>query len=104
MTFHYRSNLKARDKTELDLLGEMKNGRWTMDRSAYVKKIIELFVTNWEGVTEDGKPVVYSYDVFMDRFPSGHGGAVDLLVELSSAIGTSVGLFGSVDAEIKKND
>ena len=38
-------------------------------RGALFEKYIELFVENWDGVTEDGKAVPYSFDTLMNRLP-----------------------------------
>jgi len=103
VTFYFRSQMTARDKAALDMIGEYQNGKWSIDRTAHLTKIIELFVTGWDGVTEDGKPVPYSYEVLMTRLPGVITGTVDLLAELATDIGKTVGLFPTAETELKKN-
>ena len=102
VTFFFRSQMTVRDKVAIDMVGTLKDGRWVMDRDAYITKIIERFVTGWDGVTENGKPVPYSYDVFMERFPSGQG-TFDLLLDLSDQIGRAIGLFTTPEKAEEKN-
>jgi hypothetical protein len=66
----------------------------------YWKKMIELFVVDWKGVTEDGKPVPYSYATLLTRLPA--DAVEDILLKLGSFISEKVGLHGKTD-DPKKN-
>lgn len=95
VTFYFRGQMTADDKYELDMIGEWKNGTFEINRTAYFKKVVELFVTGWKGVTENGKDVPYSFHTLITRLP-GHM-ADDWLLRLSSEITTKVGIFAATD-------
>jgi|SRR5713226_5903531 len=97
VTFHVRSNLTARDKLAMDMIGEYVNGVFVLDKVSLFEKLIELFVVGWEGVTENGKPVPYSFKTFMTRFPGDV--AQDWLLRLGGFIMDSLGLVKKADVE-----
>lgn len=98
--FFIRSTMTARDKFRLGIMGEYKNGVFAVDRGEVFEKVIDLFVEGWEGVTEDGKPVPYSYDTFMNRIPGDT--ARDWVLKLGVFIIDSLGLAKDAgDAQTK---
>ena len=99
VTFYIRADATVKDKFELDSAGEWKNGGYVMNVKTYWMKLIELFVTGWTGVTENGKDVPYSMEALM-RLPA--DGEQDWLLKLGSFIANSTGIM-PVGKEAEKN-
>lgn len=100
VTFSIRSTVAAGDKFELDVLGDFKNGVFVVDRGAIFKKVVELFVEDWTGVTEDGKPVPYRFVTLMTKIPGDM--SKDWILKLGVFIIDALQLFGKPD-DSKKN-
>lgn len=98
--FFIRSQLTARDKFRIGIMGDYKDGVFKVARGEVFEKCIEIFVVGWDGVTEDGKPVPYSFDAFMTRIPGDV--AKDWILKLGVFIVHELGLI-SKEAEEAKN-
>lgn len=69
ITFHIRPKALAGDKHELVTLGELdEKGQSRIPQNRLYRKLIERFVTSWEGVTEGGKAVPFSLQN-LERLP-----------------------------------
>jgi hypothetical protein len=97
--FFVRSPATVKDRFELDMVGDWKDGKFTMSKSAYFLKLIELFVVGWAGVTQDGKDVPYAYATLMESFPNVKN---DLILTLGAFIADKVGILP--ESEPKKGD
>lgn len=63
VTFYIRPTATAGDKFSLTNGAPMtKDGKQTFVMSDFWKKIIEIFVVKWSGVTKDGQDVPFSMD------------------------------------------
>lgn len=97
LTFEYedlklyiRPKATVKDRFELDMTGDWKDGSFTMSKTAYFLKLVELFVVGWDGVKDgSGKEVPYSFDT-LQRLPSGK---TDLLLLLGAFIAEKVGII-----------
>lgn len=99
VTFFIRSTATVKDKFDLDSAGEWKNGGYTMNVKTYWMKLIELFVVDWKGVTENGKAVPYSMEALL-RLPA--DGSQDWLLKLGSYIANETGVL-PVEKVAEKN-
>lgn len=93
--FFVRTPATAGDRYELSMLGDWRDGKVVMKKGDYFLKVIELFVVGWDGVTEGGKPVPYSYETFMRRFPVSP--KQDLILTMGAWIAEKVGLLSIVE-------
>ena len=91
VTFYFRPQLTVRDKFQLDMIGEYRDGVFTVTRGAVIEKLVELMVVSWNGVTEDGKPVPYSFKTFIERLPADVSN--DWILRLGGHILETVGLI-----------
>ncbi len=91
VTFNIRPQMTVRDKFELDIIGEYKDGAMKITRGDLIHKLVELFVVNWSGVTQDGKPVPYSYDTLMNQLPADQ--TEDYIIKLGTFIVDAIGLL-----------
>jgi hypothetical protein len=96
ITFQIRSTAMSGDKFAISMSSPIENGRQTFSLTAYYRKIIELFVIGWQGVTEDGKDVPFSLDA-LGRLPVDANN--DVFILLASFILNNTGF--SADAERK---
>lgn len=83
VTIYYRTMVSVGDRHSVINAGTTYEG----DRIGFrpwelYSKLIQVFVTGWQGVTENGKPVTYSYDTLMNRLPA----------DMTKDIVTSLGL------------
>ena len=91
VTFLYRTSVTTQDKFTIDTAGSLlKDGSIEFHPWELYRALIRTFVVGWEGVTEDGKPVPYSYDAF-SRLPSDPD--QDLVLKLGIKIGTDTGFL-----------
>jgi hypothetical protein len=102
VVFLYRTKVTTEDKYNVDTAGSlMKDGAIQFNPWDFYRALIRQFVTGWEGVTENGKPVPYSYDAFM-RLPADPG--QDIVMKLAIKIGQDTGFFKSVEEQKKADD
>ena len=58
------------DVFQMSMTGEVKGGVLKMSASSYFETALKQFILGWQGVEdENGKPVAYSWDTFISRFP-----------------------------------
>jgi hypothetical protein len=95
VTFIIRATATARDKFAVDMCGEFTDGKFVLDRVAFYHKLIQLFVTGWRGVTQDGKDVPYRYDTMMTLFPADPN--LDVFLKLGTFIAAETGIFQAAD-------
>lgn len=101
--FIIRTNVTVGDKFEFDTAGTISDGDkisfkpWEM-----YKTMIRLFVVAWEGVTKEGQPVPWNYEMFMESFPTNEDGS-DLVMKLGSFIAEKTGML-SIKGDERKND
>jgi hypothetical protein len=98
--FTFRTNVTVGDKFEFDTSGTISDG----DKISFrpwdlYKALIRIFMVSWEGVTKDGQPIEWNYDVFIDSFPSESG--TDLIMNLGKFIGDKTGIFKTILDERK---
>lgn len=99
VVFHLRPKATAGDKHELVTLGELnEKGRSVIPQNKLYRKVIERFVTGWEGVTEGGKAVPFSVEN-MERLPM--DGKEDVFLVLGGHI---MATCFPMDDESKKKD
>lgn len=92
VTFLVRPYATVGDHMELiDTFGFDASGKITTKSSAMYRFLISRFVVGWRGVTQDGKPVDYSYDRFESSFPLDT--QASLCVLLGAFIMQQTGLF-----------
>lgn len=84
ITFYIRTQMTVRDKFEMDIIGEYVDGHFQMKKGALIYKLVELFVVGWNGVTEDSKPVPYSYETLITRLPG--DASKDIIIAIGSFI------------------
>ena len=99
---YFRTKVTVGDKFAIDTAGTRIEG----DKVEYKPwdfylTMIRTFVTGWEGVTENGKKVPYSYDALMNRLPSDSG--EDLVMKLGLQIAKTNGLIQSTENQEAKN-
>lgn len=97
--FFIRPQMTVRDKLELDMLGDYDNGVFQVKKGDIIAKLVELFVVGWDGVTEDGKPVPYSYRTFAERLPADM--ARDWMLNLGTFIFEQLGLGKTEQGAVK---
>ncbi len=99
--FVIRTNVTVGDKFEFDTSGTISEGDkisfrpWEM-----YKTLIRLFVVSWEGVTKEGQPVPWGFQMFMDSFPTSEDGS-DLVMKLGSFIAEKTGMLKAKEDERK---
>lgn len=94
VTFFFRTKVTVGDKYEIDTAGTLIAGsKVTFTPWNFYLTIIRVFVTGWEGVTEDGKPVPYSHENMMTRLPSEQ--SEDLIMKLGVHIAEATGLIST---------
>lgn len=102
VVFIYRTKVTTEDKNAVNTAGAlMKDGDIVFDPWDFYRALIKAFVTGWEGVTEGGKPVPYSYDAFL-RLPADPD--ADVIMKLAIAIGRATGLMKTPDEEKAEAD
>ena len=52
------------------LLANIRNARTIDNLPKTGKELVRLFVVGWEGVTQDGKPVPFQYDLLYSGLPA----------------------------------
>jgi|WetSurMetagenome_2_1015567.scaffolds.fasta_scaffold956070_1 hypothetical protein len=97
--FFVRPSASVKDRFEVDMVGDWKDGKFEMKKTAYFLKLVELFVVGWSGVTQDGKEVAYSYETLLNSFPNVKN---DLILTLGAFIASKVGILP--ESEPKKGD
>ena len=93
VTFYIRPIATAKDRFEIDMTGDWKDGKFEMSKGDFFLKLIELFVVNWKGVTKDGKKVPYSFKTFAE-LPNGKN---DLILTLGGFIASKTGVLPEPD-------
>lgn len=69
VTFLVKPHAVEADRLEIWASGKADDGKIVAPRAEFVKALIRCFVIGWEGVTQDGKPVPYSFETFVNLFP-----------------------------------
>jgi len=100
LTFTVRAVATAGDKYEIDCLYDVKGDGLEINRRMFYLTLIERFVTGWEGVTENGKPVPFSLANLLS-LPYDHED--DIVIILGSWITNHVGIFKQADDKKKGN-
>ena len=72
VTFLVRPHATEADRLEIWAAGKAEDGKIVAPRAEFVKALIRCFVVGWEGVTQDGNPVPYAYETFVNKFPKSH--------------------------------
>jgi len=105
VTFYFRTKVTVGDKYEIDTAGTVVNGdKISFTPWNFYSTLIRLFVNAWDGVTEDGKTVPYSYETLMQRLPAQQ--SEDVVMKLGVFIAKTNGLVPSKDDQAGqlKND
>lgn len=96
VTFLVKPRAGAMDKFELDTRGDLAaDGTVTMSRTIFYRVLVERFVVGWEGVTEDGRPVPYSF-ARIERLPALPDD--DLIFKLGAYIATQTNVLAEPQA------
>lgn len=101
VTFLVKSRATAYDKFLISMspAGEVKGNEVKFtNRIAFFRVLVERFVVGWEGVTLDGKPAPYSFELLESSFPSSADD--DVFIRLGSFVIENTDVFKR-DAEIK---
>jgi hypothetical protein len=99
--FKVRTEITVGDKYELDTAGTITEGDKIVFKPwELYKALIKLFVVSWEGVTRDGKNVTWSYETFMQSFPT-DGTGDDLVMKLGGFIAEKTGALRGANEERK---
>lgn len=97
VTFLVRAQATVRDKFELDVAGDWnKDGKFVLNVGTAYRKLVELFVVGWEGVTQDGKPAPYSFDALMG-LPA--DAVSDWILKLGTYIASTTGIIVGEEAK-----
>jgi hypothetical protein len=99
--FTIRTNVTVGDKFEFDTSGTItKDDKIEFKPWELYKTMIRLFVISWEGVTKDGKPVLWDYETFMNSFPTDSEGG-DLVMKLGTFISDKTGVLRGANEQRK---
>lgn len=91
VTFIYRTKVTTADKFEVDTAGAlMRDGKITFTPFEFYRALIRSFVVGWEGVTENGKALPYSYESLL-LLPSDTES--DLIMKLGIKIAQDTGFI-----------
>jgi hypothetical protein len=69
--FYIKPRATAFDIFTLRMNSEMNDGVVSLSSKTYYNGVIKSFILGWEGVTIDGKPVPYAWDLLITLFPKG---------------------------------
>lgn len=85
VTFKYRTSVSSEDKFAVDTSGKiLKGDKIEFSFWDFYTTMIRVFVVDWNGVTSSGKPVPYSYETFLKKFPG------DLQEDLIMLLGAKI--------------
>jgi hypothetical protein len=91
ITIFYRKTVTVEDKFTIDTAGAtVKNDKIEFGVWDFYKTMIRVFVVGWQGVTQDGNKISYSYDAMM-KLPSTV--ANDLIMSLGFKIAQDTGFI-----------
>jgi hypothetical protein len=94
VTFFFRTKVTVGDKYEIDTAGTLIAGdKVSFTPWNFYLTITRIFVTGWDGVTEDGKAVPYSHENMLTRLPAQD--SEDLIMKLGVHIAQNNGLISS---------
>jgi hypothetical protein len=97
---YFRTKVTVGDKFAIDTAGTHIEGDKVQYKPwDFYLTMIRVFVTGWDGVTEGGNKVAYSYDNLLNRLPS--DSSEDLVMKLGLQIAKTNGLIGSENQEAK---
>lgn len=103
VTFFYRKHVTVEDKFSVDTSGKVFNGNKIEFKPwEFYKTMIRVFVVGWESVTENGKPIDYSYENLMTRLPANK--TEDLVMLLGHHIAIETGFLEDKKADDLKNE
>lgn len=86
VTFFIKPNATSHDRFMSVMSGEMKSdGTIAVKRAEFNETILRNFIVGWEGVTQNGKPVPYSWEAFISSWPKEEDGK-NIFVELTNFI------------------
>ncbi len=68
VTFFVKPVASEEDRMIVALSGLSDGAHVRFSKPEYCRTVIQCMVSGWQGVTEDGKPVPYSFDLLAD-FP-----------------------------------
>jgi hypothetical protein len=97
-----RSKATAGDKFAVEESGKFNSetGKFDFNMVEFYRILVRRFVVGWEGVTDGGKPVAYSYDA-LSSLPIDH--EQDFIIKLGMFIADKTG-FSKVEAEASKKN
>ena len=99
--FFIKPHASEHDRFMALMVGDMKaDGSVIMRRSDFNETILRSFILGWEGVTENGKPISYSWEKFVMGWPKESGAGV--FVELTNFILEKTD-YSKSNEEIKKD-
>ncbi len=98
ITFEFRTKVTSGDRFEINTGGALtKDGIVSFNPLELYRVVCRLFVVGWEGVTEGGKPVLYSFETLTTRLPELPG--QDIIIQLGTKIAEETGIFKASVAE-----
>jgi hypothetical protein len=103
VAFTFRTRVNKYDRWKIDTAGVVYDGnKIQFEVWDFYELMIKLFVTGWEGVTEAGKDVPYSFES-LKNLPDDDG--EDIIMNLGKFIAETNGLIGKKveDKEKLKN-
>lgn len=99
VTFLVRPKSIEADRLEVWGSGQVEDGKIISKQAEFVKALIRCMVVGWEGVTEDGKPVPYSFETFLARFPNQGRGEANVFLQLGDFIFEKTDIWKQDEAE-----
>lgn len=94
VTFYFRKRVTVGDKYEIDTAGTVMDGeKISFTPWGFYTTVIRIFVTGWDGVSDGGKAVPYSFETLMNRLPADT--TEDLVMKLGFQIAKELGLVTS---------
>lgn len=95
VTFYFRPSISGGDKFNLTTAGVLaEDGHVVYKPMELYRALVKIFVTGWDGVTENGKKVPYSYELLSTRFPASDE---DMILKLGLYIGQKTGILKTKD-------
>lgn len=71
ITFFVRTKANIRDRISLDVLTvEALKSKTVAEIPRIGKEIVKMFICGWRGVTLNGQPTAYSYELLETGFPA----------------------------------
>jgi hypothetical protein len=92
VTFKFRSKVTKGDRWKIDTSGAiLENDQIKFEPWKFYEIMIRVFVSDWDGVTKDGKKVPFSYDA-LSSIPDDDGD--DIVMKLGHYIAETNGFLG----------